>query len=75
MNTIAIKQLRDNSTITKYAQHAPRYTSYPTALKFESLKEDLFPDALTVSKAQAVSLYVHIPFVKRFAITAAATNL
>ncbi|AFV85863.1 oxygen-independent coproporphyrinogen III oxidase [Alteromonas mediterranea] len=64
MNTIAIKQLRDNSTITKYAQHAPRYTSYPTALKFESLKEDLSPHALTVSKAKAVSLYVHIPFCK-----------
>lgn len=64
MNTSAVKQCHDKSTVKKYAQHAPRYTSYPTALKFEPLEEDIYPQALAVSKAPAVSLYVHIPFCK-----------
>jgi len=64
MNKMTTQQSTDASTIKKYAQHAPRYTSYPTALKFQPLKEDIYPQALTVSKAPAVSLYVHIPFCK-----------
>ena len=64
MNTSAVKQCHDTSTVKKYAQHAPRYTSYPTALKFEPLEEDIYPQSLAVSKAPAVSLYVHIPFCK-----------
>jgi oxygen-independent coproporphyrinogen-3 oxidase len=64
MTPIAIKRNKTMSTITKYAQHAPRYTSYPTALKFEPLEDDILRSALTVSKASAVSLYIHIPFCK-----------
>jgi len=63
MTIIAVQQ-RPVSTITKYALNAPRYTSYPTALKFEPLQDDILPQALAVSKAPAVSLYVHIPFCK-----------
>ena len=63
MTIIAVQQ-RPVSTITKYALNAPRYTSYPTALKFEPLQDDILPQALAVSKAPAVSLYMHIPFCK-----------
>ena len=63
MTIIAVQQ-RPVSIITKYALNAPRYTSYPTALKFEPLQDDILPQALAVSKAPAVSLYVHIPFCK-----------
>ncbi|WP_394224043.1 oxygen-independent coproporphyrinogen III oxidase [Alteromonas gracilis] len=64
MTSIAIKPSDTMSTITKYAQHAPRYTSYPTALKFEPLDNDILRTAHVISKAPAVSLYVHIPFCK-----------
>ncbi len=40
MTIIAVQQ-RPVSTITKYALNAPRYTSYPTALKFEPLQDDI----------------------------------
>ena len=64
MTNINNLQQKAVSTITKYALNAPRYTSYPTALKFEPLQIDPLPQALNISKAPAVSLYVHIPFCK-----------
>lgn len=64
MTNITNLQQKAASTITKYALNAPRYTSYPTALKFEPLQIDPLPQALNISKAPAVSLYVHIPFCK-----------
>ena len=64
MTNINNLQQKAVSTITKYALNAPRYTSYPTALKFEPLQIDPLPQALSISKAPAVSLYVHIPFCK-----------
>ncbi|BCO19473.1 coproporphyrinogen-III oxidase [Alteromonas sp. KC3] len=59
-------QHKDNtqSFITKYAQHAPRYTSYPTALKFEPIDSDLLTLASDSSTTDELSLYVHIPFCK-----------
>ena len=63
MTIIAVQQ-RPVSIISKYALNAPRYTSYPTALKFEPLQDDILPQALAESKAPAVSLYVHISICK-----------
>ncbi|MBQ4830218.1 oxygen-independent coproporphyrinogen III oxidase [Alteromonas sp. MMG017] len=50
------------STITKYAQQAPRYTSYPTALKFEAVNDGLLESASENCGADTISLYIHIPF-------------
>ncbi len=50
--------------VSKYATPVPRYTSYPTAPHFgEPISPDLYRDRLAeTSGAEAVSLYVHIPF-------------
>ena len=50
------------STITKYAQQAPRYTSYPTALKFSAVNDGLLENASENCGADTISLYIHIPF-------------
>ena len=62
MTIIAVQQ-RPVSIISKYALNAPRYTSYPTALKFEPLQDDILPQALAVKSAGSKSC-VHIPFCK-----------
>ena len=51
-----------SSTIKKYAQHAPRYTSYPTALKFDTVAGDVLETASKYCGSDALSLYIHIPF-------------
>lgn len=50
--------------ISKYAAPAPRYTSYPTAPHFgEGISPESYRDWLAaVPAAEALSLYVHIPF-------------
>ena len=53
------------TTIKKYAQHAPRYTSYPTALKFGSVPDDVLETASIYCGADALSLYIHIPFCEK----------
>jgi len=53
-----------SAIIEKYAQHAPRYTSYPTALKFSPIATDILTEANENSDAKTLSLYVHIPFCK-----------
>ncbi|MDO6569212.1 oxygen-independent coproporphyrinogen III oxidase [Alteromonas sp. 1_MG-2023] len=53
------------TTITKYAQQAPRYTSYPTALKFEAVNDDLLENASEHCGADTISLYIHIPFCEK----------
>lgn len=53
------------NTITKYAQHAPRYTSYPTALKFDALHSDILHTASIECGADTLSLYIHIPFCEK----------
>lgn len=64
MSTIEKDNVTTTTTITKYAQHAPRYTSYPTALKFEPVQDDILTIANHQSQNKVSSLYVHIPFCK-----------
>ena len=52
----------DLTTIAKYAKHAPRYTSYPTALNFAPVNNDILRIANKNTQAEALSIYVHIPF-------------
>ncbi len=51
--------------IRKYNQPAPRYTSYPTALKFRSVDDVFSGEALLADLEDAsgpLSLYFHLPF-------------
>lgn len=51
--------------IRKYNQPVPRYTSYPTALKFKSAEDHAGRSALLADLEDAVgplSLYVHVPY-------------
>lgn len=52
----------DLSRIAKYAKHAPRYTSYPTALNFAPVDNDILQIANENTQAEVLSIYVHIPF-------------
>lgn len=51
--------------IRKYNQPAPRYTSYPTALKFKTVEDRSSRSALLADLEDAqgpLSLYVHVPY-------------
>ncbi|MDQ8179851.1 oxygen-independent coproporphyrinogen III oxidase [Pelagicoccus sp. SDUM812005] len=51
--------------IRKYNQPAPRYTSYPTALKFKAVEDRSGRSALLADLEDAegpLSLYVHVPY-------------
>lgn len=50
-----------------YTSHAPRYTSYPTAVQFHNgINADFAASALrNLSIEKPVSVYVHIPFCER----------
>lgn len=55
----------DADLIRKYNQPAPRYTSYPTALKFRSVDDVFSGEALLADLEDAegpLSLYFHLPF-------------
>jgi oxygen-independent coproporphyrinogen-3 oxidase len=53
----------DQKLLNKYNTSGPRYTSYPTALEFNSqFKAAHFKQAVVDSTAKQLSLYVHIPF-------------
>jgi oxygen-independent coproporphyrinogen-3 oxidase len=53
----------DVSLLSKYNDHCPRYTSYPTALEFHNnFTEKDFCIAATQSATETLSLYLHIPF-------------
>ncbi|MGJ8680121.1 oxygen-independent coproporphyrinogen III oxidase [Paraglaciecola sp.] len=53
----------DQSLLKKYNTSGPRYTSYPTALEFNSeFTNEKFTSALSQSNNPNLSLYVHIPF-------------
>ena len=53
----------DNHLIKKYNVSGPRYTSYPTALSFESgFETQQVIDAIKSSDNSELSLYIHIPF-------------
>ena len=47
----------DLTTIAKYAKHAPRYTSYPTALNFVPVNNDILRIANKNTQAKALSIY------------------
>jgi len=52
----------DFEKFSKYSRPGPRYTSYPTALEFNSdFKYDEYINFLETSK-EKLSLYVHLPF-------------
>ncbi|MCB1691379.1 MAG: oxygen-independent coproporphyrinogen III oxidase [Pseudomonadales bacterium] len=56
--------LVDLDLIRKYSVNGPRYTSYPTALKFADYSPDEFRASIQGSRRQdgPLSLYFHIPF-------------
>ncbi len=61
MNTLSV----DIDLVRKYAGQGPRYTSYPTALKFEEEfdRDRLFKELEEKARSpQKLSLYYHLPF-------------
>ena len=53
----------DFKKLAKFSRHAPRYTSYPTAVEFKDLSpEDIIPFLQNSNKP--LSLYFHLPFCK-----------
>jgi len=53
----------DFQKLAKFSRHAPRYTSYPTAVEFKDLKpDDIIP--FLQSSTKPLSLYFHLPFCK-----------
>lgn len=54
----------DHTTLLKYDQRVPRYTSYPTAVQFtDAVDADQHTAWLgDVGRDEPVSLYVHVPF-------------
>lgn len=55
--------LTENTLLKKYNTHAPRYTSYPTALTFtDKFSRKHFVNAVQLSNSRFLSLYIHIPF-------------
>ena len=52
----------DFKKLSKFSRHAPRYTSYPTAVEFKDLSEvDILP---FLKGDKPISLYFHLPFCK-----------
>ena len=52
----------DFKKLSKFSRHAPRYTSYPTAVEFKDLsEEDILP---FLKNDKPLSLYFHLPFCK-----------
>ena len=50
----------DFKKLSKFSRHAPRYTSYPTAVEFKDLSEvDILP---FLKSDKPLSLYFHLPF-------------
>ena len=50
----------DFKKLSKFSRHAPRYTSYPTAVEFKELSEgDILP---FLKSDKPLSLYFHLPF-------------
>jgi len=54
----------DDALIEKYNINGPRYTSYPTAVQFETLTEERVTDVMERASqvTTPMSLYVHLPF-------------
>ncbi len=57
------KEFFDTALLKKYNTSGPRYTSYPTALEFNTdFSEQALAAAIDQSPHRNLSLYVHIPF-------------
>ena len=57
------EQFFDPTLLAKYNTSGPRYTSYPTALEFQSgFSSEALESAINASPNRDLSLYVHIPF-------------
>ncbi len=54
----------DIELIRKYDKPGPRYTSYPTAVEFKPLSQDIYIKELEniLNDDRQLSLYIHIPF-------------
>nr|WP_314436066.1 oxygen-independent coproporphyrinogen III oxidase [uncultured Brevundimonas sp.] len=67
MSPSSAERLTTAALIARYDAHAPRYTSYPTAVQFTpAVGTDQWGDWLAQTpRDPAISLYVHIPFCKR----------
>ena len=67
MSLFDAERLATRDLIDRYDAHAPRYTSYPTAVQFTpAVGAETWGEWLaTAPRDQAVSLYLHIPFCKR----------
>ena len=58
-----VAQFFDKALLAKYNTSGPRYTSYPTALEFNTEFEQAdFAKAVSQSPNRDLSLYIHIPF-------------
>jgi len=58
-----INQFFDSQLLKKYNTSGPRYTSYPTALEFNTeFSDQALTAAIEKSEHRNLSLYVHIPF-------------
>ena len=56
------KEKIDFKKLAKFSRHAPRYTSYPTAVEFKDLEpNDIIP---FLKSNKPLSLYFHLPFCK-----------
>jgi oxygen-independent coproporphyrinogen-3 oxidase len=55
-----INEKIDFEKLAKYSRHAPRYTSYPTAVEFKDLTPEEIIDEFKSDKP--LSLYFHLPF-------------
>lgn len=76
--SIMTKQLPafDEAIINKYNRSGPRYTSYPTALEFSSIPDDLEIKILQNREARApLSLYFHIPFCRHLCYYCACNKI
>ena len=58
-----MRETIDFKKLAKFSRHAPRYTSYPTAVEFKELREEDIIPFLQNSK-KPLSLYFHLPFCK-----------
>lgn len=68
--------LFDEAMIQKYNRSGPRYTSYPTALEFQPIGENVEKNILKNKDARIpLSLYFHIPFCRNLCYYCACNKI
>ncbi len=66
----------DEALVNKYNRSGPRYTSYPTALEFLPIPDNLEAKILENREARApLSLYFHIPFCRHLCYYCACNKI